>query len=319
MLFRSPAATPTPAPTDATSPSPSPSTTPTALPVPTVEPSSTASPLPSAVVVTSRAARSATLGTRLTVEGVVTAIAGELAEPRLAAVADLDGGAGLFAYLAPSEPALRRGDLVHITGVLTLRRQALTIVASQPSDVLSAVQPPPAVSAAPVAGAWAWEGWEARHVRIAGQLVGAPSALAGGALSLRLRLAHGETLLLAAAAPIAAQIPAALRTPGLRITATGLLHQRGGAAGGGYRLWIDPVAGIVPITGGGGALPSGAPGRSNGGRGATPRQLAIPLGTPSFGAQLVGTSAWLRAVSAALEVSTDELHLVGAKIGRAHV
>ena len=180
MLFRSdPLGTPLPVPTP--SPSPAPVATPSATPVPTVVPPPTASPTPTAEALTCRAARSAMVGEQMTVEGVVTAIPGELAEPRLAALADLDGAAGLFAYVAPTESTMRRGDRVRITGVLALRRQALTIVAAGPAVVLSvAVQTPEPLAAAPGAGAWGWEGWEARHVRVAGRLVGAPSALAGG-------------------------------------------------------------------------------------------------------------------------------------------
>jgi hypothetical protein len=247
------------------------------------------------------------------VEGVVTAIPGELAEARLAALVDADGVAGLFIYVATNESTLRRGDRIHIAGVLTLRRQALTLVASEPSEALGVAGATPVPQlATPVAGAWAWEGWEARRVRVVGQLVGAPTALAGGALSLKLRLASGETLLLAAAAPVVAQIPAALRASRLRVAATGLLHQRGGSAGGGYRLWVDPVAGIVPAGGGGGnTTPGGSPGRSKGSARVLQHQRPLPLGAPSFGARFVLKSAWLRAMLEALEASPEGLRFAG--------
>ena len=317
-----PAPTPTPAPLPTASPIPTPSPTPSSSPtpaptvIPTPAPSPTLSPTPTATpsAITCRAARGAMVGENMRVEGVVTAIPGELAEARLAALVDADGVAGLFIYVATNESTLRRGDRVRIAGVMTLRRQALTLVASGPAEVLSAAASTPAPHlATPVAGSWAWEGWEARRVRVVGQLVGAPTTLAGGALSLKLRLASGETLLLAAAAPIAAQIPAALRASGLRVAATGLLHQRGGSAGGGYRLWVDPVAGIVPFAGGGApTTPGDGSSGSNRGSWTTPRQLPIPLGAPSFGARFVLKSAWLRAVFAALTATTEGLRLAGA-------
>ena len=221
--------------------------------------------------------------------------------------------AGLFIYVATNESTLRRGDRIRIGGVLALRRQALTLVASEPSEALGVAGATPVPQlATPVAGAWAWEGWEARRVRVVGQLVGAPTTLAGGALSLKLRLASGETLLLAAAAPVAGQIPAALRASGLRVAATGLLHQRGGSAGGGYRLWVDPVAGIVPVGGGGNTTPGGSPGRSKGSTRVLPHQRLLPLGAPSFGSPIVLKNAWLRAMLAALEASPEGLRLAGA-------
>jgi hypothetical protein len=305
----SPLPTATPNPTLSPTPAPSPIPAPTVTPTPTLSPTPTTTPLE----ITCRAARGTTIGESVKVEGVVTAIPGELAEPRLAALADADGMAGLFIYVATNDLSLRRGDRVRIAGVLTLRRQALTIVASDPAEVLSSVAPTPTpFLATPVAGAWAWEGWEARHVRVVGQLIGAPTTLAGGALSMKLRLSSGAKLLLAAAAPVAAQIPAALRASGLRVAATGLLHQRGGSAGGGYRLWIDPVAGIVPGgAGGGNTTPGGNPGRSKGGTRVLQHQRPLPLGAPSFGARFVLNSAWLRAMLAALKVSPEGLRFAG--------
>ena len=303
--------TASPTPVDAPSvPPPPPASTPAPLVDPS--PSPTTAP-PPAVAISCAAARSAAVGATLLVEAVVLAPPGQLAEPRLAALVDTDGVAGMFLLVANDEMQLQRGERLRVTATLTLRRQALTLVASTHVERLGlASTPVDPVVASPAAGAWGWEAWEARHLRLSGHSAGAATTLADGALSLRLRLLSGETLLLAVAAPIASQLPATLYAAGRSVVVTGVLHQRGGTAGGGYRLWLDSVAGIVPKSNGSGA--EGAGGISGGtlwGGAPPPRPAALPLGIPSISLPRVLVRGWIRAVTRVLSTSIDGLALTG--------
>ena len=242
------------------------------------------------------------------VEGVLIAAPGELSEPRLAAIASVDGAAGIFLLVVPTEASMQRGDIVRVGGALTLRRQALTIVATGSAERLGSAPQPVALSGATtMGGTWGWERWEARRLRLVGRLAGAATALSGGALSLRLRLPDGSDLPLAAAAPIAVAIPHSLRAAGREVVVTGVLHQRGGSAGGGYRLWIDPVAGIVP-------KPPSAPAggaRVGGGTARSAPVAQLPLGAPSVALPRAVGLDWIRAAAGAIGISSEGLSLRG--------
>jgi len=303
--------TPTPAPT--ATPTPSPTPAPTATPTPSPTPAPTATPTPSPTPLSVSFAREAAIGTRLYVSGLVVALQGELAEAGLLALQDPVSGAGIFvlAPLSGSAP-LVRGSLVAAEGLLTLRRQTLTLVASSAPRVAgSGTALPPLTVQRPTAGAWGWEAWEGRRVRVSGTLAGSPQSLAGGAVSLRLRLTSGDELLLGLSESVAAALPLALRESGRAVVAQGLVHQRGSTSGGGYRLWLDPVAGLVPKEtpppaggGSGGLLESGIP------VGTVPRTvIPLPLGVPTIAVPTDPERGWLRSIVTSLQVHEGRLEL----------
>ena len=252
-------------------------------------------------------ARTAIVGTQIRVRGVITALPGELAEPLLAALSDPTEGTGLFVLLPPTVAGLSRGQLVEVSGLLTLRRQALTLVAAAPPLLVGNVGVPLALTVQrPAPGVWAWETWEGRRIRVEGVLAGSPTSLANGAISLRIRLGSGEELLAAASRSVASTLSTALQEAGQRIRAEGLIHQRGSIGGGGYRLWLDPVIGLTaapqpPVDGGavGGAGGVTAP--------AVPDPL--PLGAPTIAVPEGAGRGWLREIVTSLRVETGRLEL----------
>ena len=144
--------------------------TPTPTPAPTPAPTATPTPSPTPLSVSS--AREVAIGTRLYVSGVVAAMQGELPEAGLLALQDPVSGAGIFALAplggsAPGGAPLMRGSLITIEGLLTLRRQTLTLVASSAPRVTgTGTALPPLSVQRPVAGEWGWEAWEGRRVRV---------------------------------------------------------------------------------------------------------------------------------------------------------
>lgn len=278
---------------------PSPTPSPTSSPAP--------SPTPTPVALNVNEARTALVGTQIRVRGVITALPGELAEPLLAALSDPTEGAGLFVLLPPTAVSLSRGQLIEVSGLLTLRRQALTLAAAAAPLLVGHVGVPLALTVQrPAPGIWAWETWEGRRIRVEGVLAGSPTSLANGAISLRIRLGSGEELLAAASSSVALTLPTALRGAGRRIRAEGLIHQRGSIGGGGYRLWLDPEIGItaapqLPVDGGvvGGAGGVTAP--------AVPDPL--PLGAPTIAVPVGAGQGWLREIVTSLRVETGRLEL----------
>jgi hypothetical protein len=252
---------------------------------------------------------------RLQVSGVVVALQGELAEAGLLALQDPASGAGIF-VLAPlmsgseaTSAPLVRGSVVVVEGLLTLRRQTLTLVASSAPRVAgTGTALPPLTVQRPVAGEWGWEAWEGRRVRVSGTIAGSPQSLSGGAVSLRLRLSSGDELLLGLTESVAATIPAGLRESGRAVVAQGLVHQRGSTSGGGYRLWLDPVAGLVPKESTSAvADPIAEP------------IVAIdplPIGVPTIAVPADPERGWLRSIVTSLQVHEGRLELWRAGVVR---
>ena len=312
-----PTATPTATPT--TTPTATPTAIPTSVPTPTPIPTSTptASPTPIPTPLTVSAAREAAIGTRLYVSGIVVAVQGELAEPGLLAIQDQVSGAGIFALAplrgsAPNGTPLVRGNLVVIDGLLTLRRETLTLVASsEPRVIGSGTVLPPITVQRPSAGVWGWEAWEGRRVRVSGTIAGSPQSLSGGAVSLRLRLSSGDELLLGLTESVAAALPLALRESGRAVAAQGLMHQRGSTSGGGYRLWLDPLAGLVPkeIT----PPDSGERGGPSSGPDSVSEPLdaviPLPIGVPTIAVPTDPERGWLRSIVTSLQVHEGRLEL----------
>ena len=279
---------------------PAPTATPTNTPAPTATPTPapTSSPTPLSV----GSAREVAIGTRLYVSGVVLATQGELAEAGLLALQDPVSGVGIF-VLAPSMSGsvpLVRGSLVAVEGLLTLRRQTLTVVASSTPRVAgTGTALPPLTVQRPVAGAWGWEAWEGRRVRVSGTIAGGPQSLSGGAVSLRLRLSSGDELLLGLTESVAATIPVGLRESGRTVHAQGLVHQRGSTSGGGYRLWLEPVAGLVPKE----STPPGVDPVAEPVVAIDP----LPLGVPTIAVPADPERGWLRAIVTSLQVHEGRL------------
>ncbi len=282
---------------------PSPTSSPSSSPSPSPSPSST--PTPAALNVDE--ARTAFVGTQIRVRGVITALPGELAEPLLAALSDPLEGTGLFVLLPPTAAGLSRGQLVEVSGLLTLRRQALTLVATAAPLLVGNVGVPLALAVQrPAPGAWAWETWEGRRIRVEGVLAGSPTSLANGAISLRIRLGSGEELLAAASSSVASTLSTALQEAGQRIRAEGLIHQRGSTGGGGYRLWLDPTSGLTPAP-----LPPVGGGVGGGGGGVTAPSVPkpLPLGVPTIAVPDGAGRGWLREIVTSLRVETGRLEL----------
>ena len=288
---------------------PAPTATPTNTPAPTATPTPVPTPSPTPLPVS--AAREVVIGTRLYVSGVVVALQGELAEVGLLALQDPVSGVGVF-VLAPSMSGsvpLVRGGLVTVEGLLTLRRQTLTLVASSAPRVAgTGTALPPLTVQRPAAGEWGWEAWEGRRVRVSGTIAGSPQSLSGGAVSLRLRLSSGDELLLGLTESVAATIPAGLRESGRTVHAQGLVHQRGSTGGGGYRLWLDPVAGLVPKE-------STSPGVNP----IAEPVVAIdplPIGVPTIAIPADPERGWLRSIVTSLQVHEGRLELWRAGVVR---
>jgi hypothetical protein len=274
-------------------------------PTPSLTPSPSSTPTPAALNVDE--ARTALVGTQIRVRGVITALPGELAEPLLAALSDPTEGTGLFVQLPPTAAGLLRGQLVEVSGLLTLRRQALTLVATAAPLLVGNVGVPLALAVQrPAPGAWAWETWEGRRIRVEGVLAGSPTSLANGAISLRIRLGSGEELLAAASSSVASTLPTALQEGGRRIRAEGLIHQRGSVGGGGYRLWLDPVIGLTsaPQTSAGGEVVG-----DSGGATAPAVPDPLPLGAPTITVPDGAERGWLREIVTSLRVDEGRLEL----------
>jgi hypothetical protein len=274
-------------------------------PTPSLTPSPSSTPTPAALNVDE--ARTALVGTQIRVRGVITALPGELAEPLLAALSDPTEGTGLFVQLPPTVAGLLRGQLVEVSGLLTLRRQALTLVATAAPLLVGSVGVPLALAVQrPAPGVWAWETWEGRRIRVEGVLAGSPTSLANGAISLRIRLGSGEELLAAASSSVASTLPTALQEGGRRIRAEGLIHQRGSVGGGGYRLWLDPVIGLTsaPQTSAGGEVVG-----DSGGATAPVVSDPLPLGAPTIAVPEGAGRGWLREIVTSLRVEVGRLEL----------
>lgn len=274
-------------------------------PTPSLTPSPSSTPTPAALNVDE--ARTALVGTQIRVRGVITALPGELAEPLLAALSDPTEGTGLFVQLPPTVAGLLRGQLVEVSGLLTLRRQALTLVATAAPLLVGSVGVPLALAVQrPAPGVWAWETWEGRRIRVEGVLAGSPTSLANGAISLRIRLGSGEELLAAASSSVASTLPTALQEGGRRIRAEGLIHQRGSVGGGGYRLWLDPVIGLTsaPQTSAGGEVVG-----DSGGATAPVVSDPLPLGAPTIAVPEGAGRGWLREIVTSLRVEAGRLEL----------
>jgi hypothetical protein len=279
--------------------------------VPLAPPSSEASPSPSEEPqpLTPTEIRATPLNSVATLRGVVSAAPGELAEERLYCVEDAATGVGVFVFAQSGDTDLVRGDVVTITGTVILRRQALTLVATTSAQVDGSAEPRATLAVEPpTPGPWAWEPREARAIQVQGVLSGAPKELVGGSRSLTLRLSGGGELLVGVAPGVLDEVPQGLLAAKRAVTVRGVLHQRAGAAGGGYRLWALSVAASLPgtPTGGSASVAGGQP----------PLELPsvapqLQVGTPSIATPGGLQVQWAQQVSQTLDVRGASLALAG--------
>jgi len=278
-------------------------------PIPSATPSPSATPGEPSRVLSPAEVRSAALSSVVTLRGTVSAAPGELAEERLYCVEDAVTGVGVFVFAQSGDTGLACGDVVTVTGTVILRRQALTLAATTVAQVDGWAEPRAAIAVEPPApGPWAWEPREARTIEVQGVLSGAPKDLAGGSRSLTLRFSGGGELLVGVAPGVLDEVPQGLLDAKRAVTVRGVLHQRAGAAGGGYRLWALSVAAIhtdTPTGGStsvaGGLLPPETPT-------ATP---LLQIGTPSIATPGGLQVQWAQQVSQTLDVRGGSLELAG--------
>jgi hypothetical protein len=288
----SPTPTPTPSPTPTDTPGPTPTDTPgtpsatpvaSATAVPT--PAPTATPTPStAATIPIVTARSAAVGTRVTVGGVVTAGAGRLGTPALIAIQD--STAAIVVRLADTTPRPSIGTWLELTGTLgdpygQLELRAITGV----RDVGPATLPAPVT----VDGATLGEGVEARLVSLEGVAQGRPIKSTSGDLAFVVMTAHGQVRIVADAS---AGLSTSAVATGERLRLTGIAGQRASRkdALDGYRVWLRGLADIVRL---GGSQPS---------------TTASPSPSPSS----APTGATIRTIAAAILASSGTLTIEGS-------
>jgi hypothetical protein len=204
-----PTGTPGPTPTDTPGP---PSATPIATPTPTAvsTPAPTTTPTPSATeAIPIAAARSAAVGARVTIGGVVTAEAGRLGTPALFAIQDLT--AGIVVRLADTTPRPAVGTWLKLTGTLAdpygqLELRAITDV----REIGPAALPAPV----PVDGATLGEGVEGRLVSLDGVAQGRPIKSTSGDLAFVVTTAHGQVRIVADLAGLLGGVKASLTCGG---------------------------------------------------------------------------------------------------------
>ena len=282
---------------------------PSIAPVSPGVPSSSAIPSEPPRVLSPAEVRSAALSSVVTLRGTVSAAPGEMVEERLYCVEDAATGVGVFVFAQSGDTDLARGDVVTVMGTVILRRQALTLAATTSAQVDGWAEPRAAIAVEPPApGPWAWEAREARTIEVQGVLSGAPKDLAGGSRSLTLRFSGGGELLVGVAPGVLDEVPQGLLDAKRAVTVRGVLHQRAGAAGGGYRLWALSVAASLPgtLTGGSTSMAGGQP----------PLELPsvvpqLQVGTPSIAAPGGLQAQWAQQVSQTLGVRGGSLELTG--------
>lgn len=276
-------------------------------------PSPTASPTPTEGLeaLTPTEIRTLSLNSSVTVRGTVSAAPGELAEERLYCIEDADSGIGVFVLAQSGDTDLVRGDVVTITGALILRRQALTLVASTVAQIVGSAEPHAARAVDPPApGAWVWEPWEARAIEVQGVVSGSSKALAGGSRSVTLRLPGRGEILVGVAPEVLTELPVGLLTSKQALRVRGVLHQRAGTSGGGYRLWALAVAAdltVTPRT----SLEVAIEGQATpGAEEIVPR---LGMGTPSIATPVGHQAWWAPQVAQALRVRGGSLALAGVE------
>jgi len=262
-------ATPTSTPTSTLSPTPVPTPTPTATSTPTSSPTPapTQTPTPTPVAMSIRNARSAAVGSLVTVEGVVTAEAGRLGTPPLFAIADPTGG--IVIRLPDGATAPGRGTTVRVTGSTADPYGQLEIRPAATAFRITGtgVPPAPAVVTVPDLG----EDTEGRLVSILGTVKAAPTKGTSGDLSIDVVDASGRAFRAAVDGSSGIKATDIPRNVTLRLVGVVGQHASRKGALDGYRIWLRDRADIAIVGTGG---PSATPGA------AAPVSIAAALRAP---------------------------------------
>jgi outer membrane biosynthesis protein TonB len=265
----SPSATPAPTPPPGATPTPVPSAqpTPSPSPTPTTSPASTPSVAP---VIPIAGARSAAVGTRVTVGGVVTAQAGRLGTPVLIAIQDAT--AGIVIRLADTSARPAAGTWLEVTGTLAAPYGQLELRAITGLRIVG-----PAALPAPIAvdGATLGEDVEAELVVVEGVAQGRPVKSTSGDLAFIVSTAHGQVRITADAS---AGLTTSSAATGDRLRLTGIAGQRASRkdAPDGYRVWLRGAADLVRLGGStSSSAPSSKPSSSSSGSGTSGSPITI--------------------------------------------
>ena len=246
-----PSPTPSPSPTPTASPEPSPAPTDTPAPTSTPAPSPAPSPTP-ALEITIGEARARSVGTVVSVVGVVTAEAGRLGLPPVIVIAD--ASAGIAVRLPDGMIAPARGRLVRVTGATSAPYGQLEIRPARGGllDLGDGTLP----DALHMTGARLGEATEGRLVILTGTQVAAAKRSATGDITVDVRDAAGATVRIMADA--SSGITIADLEAGVTHGFTGIVGQRSSKKGvlDGYRLWLRDRADIEPETGSSGTSES---------------------------------------------------------------
>ena len=254
-----PAPTATPAPTTAPSATPgsTPSPSPTRTPAPTSTPSPSASPSPTPPATrTILEARAMSVGTVVTVSGVVTAEAGRIGLPPLLAIADSTGG--IIVRLPDGAAAPARGTVVLVRGALAdpygqleLRPTAGGFSATGKGSLPAALR----INAADLG-----EATEGRLAELTGTVVSTPQKGTSGDITVNLIDAAGGAFRVLCDA--SSGVDAAAFVKGKSFRLTGIVGQRASRKGAldGYRIYLRDKADLVAVAGapGPGASPGAA-------------------------------------------------------------
>jgi uncharacterized protein YdeI (BOF family) len=273
LLAPPPTPTPDPSPTPTPDPTSSPQPTPSPSPAPTPTPGPTASPSPSPTLgtfVSIASARTSSIGSSVTVRGVVTAEQGRLGTPSLFAIADETGGIVVKLPEGASSPG--RGTILEVRGKLADPYGQLEL---RPAlDGLSAA---PGAGALPtpidLAAAGLGEATEARLVRLTGTVVEKPTKSTSGDIGFQVEKADGARVRIMADA--SSGIATTAVSKGATYRSTGIAGQRASHKGAldGYRVWLRDPADLQLI-----AAPSPSPSTSPA---STPKPTASPSPRPT--------------------------------------
>lgn len=250
---QTPVPTPSVDPTDPVTPSPTVLPTLTPTPTPTSTPDGSPTPLPTASpallpIVTLADARALPIGTRIRVAGVVTAEAGRLGAPALAALQE--NVAGIALRLPPASSVVR-GTLLEVVGRLAQPYGQLEIRAETGSVVSrgAATLPVPATIGLDEVG----EATEGRLVSVVGFVAASPTRTSAGDVSFEVVDDVGRRLRIVARSGSGIAVTSVVARERYRLV--GVLGQRATGQGrlDGYRLWLRDEADLIPLAGPGGS------------------------------------------------------------------
>ena len=295
LVIQPPTPTPTPSPTPTPTPSPGPTLTPSPGPTSSPSPSPSASPTPGATILTVASARTRSIGSTVTVRGVVTAEPGRLGSPALFAIADTSGG--IVVKLPDGVRAPARGALLEIRGKLADPYGQLEI-----RPAVDAVTGGLGSGALPAAIALGSRGpdesMEGRLVVLTGTVVEKPTKSTSGDIAFWLETTAGIRVRVMADA--SSRIPVTTLSKGATYRVTGVAGQRASRKGAldGYRVWLRDGADLVFING---------PSSSSSSPSSTPKPTAGTSPRPSTN---VPADEKANSVAAALRISDRDVIIV---------